>query len=391
MLQERDKINSAITKSREDVVQLDKMIRAFKDPEAMAKEIDNQMREKQNATKDVAVAKNALETNLQDLNHLGTEFNNEENKNKSDLEKAEKDLQKQQSKVMPIYTEHDLIEKKLVKLKAPITAKKKKSAVIEKKLRMNVKELSREKKLLQQEMRKIKDSVDLCVARTRDLEKDIEQHIEDQDETTGDLNFNYTQRDEYEMKPRKRQVVFKKQKRQIDQKEFELRKQKKKTIIDMKVDAGTIQDLSKRLAIINERIEVINGELNEAETHFENCSTNLLENFSALDKNELDMRTAVSDFEKERLEHDATLRFTRKKIEKLDRKISKIIESYENAQSKEEELDAENAASELAIKYQNQSFKNEIGKLIPSRDKILAVKNRQEAGINADEKNIRHN
>ncbi|MFL3045376.1 MAG: helix-turn-helix domain-containing protein [Candidatus Neomarinimicrobiota bacterium] len=391
MLQERDKINSAITKSREDVVQLDKMIRAFKDPEAMAKEIDNQMREKQNATKDVAVAKNALETNLQDLNHLGTEFNNEENKNKSDLEKAEKDLQKQQSKVMPIYTEHDLIEKKLVKLKAPITAKKKKSAVIEKKLRMNVKELSREKKLLQQEMRKIKDSVDLCVARTRDLEKDIEQHIEDQDETTGDLNFNYTQRDEYEMKPRKRQVVFKKQQRQIDQKEFELRKQKKKTIIDMKVDAGTIQDLSKRLAIINERIEVINGELNEAETHFENCSTNLLENFSALDKNELDMRTAVSDFEKERLEHDATLRFTRKKIEKLDRKISKIIESYENAQSKEEELDAENAASELAIKYQNQSFKNEIGKLIPSRDKILAVKNRQEAGINADEKNIRHN
>ena len=155
--------------------------------------------------------------------------------------------------------------------------------------------------------------------------------------------------------------------------------------------AGTIQDLSKRLAIINDRIEVINGELNEAETHFENCSTNLLENFSALDKNELDMRTAVSDFEKERLEHDATLRFTRKKIEKLDRKISKIIESYENAQSKEEELDAENAASELAIKYQNQSFKNEIGKLIPSRDKILAVKNRQEAGINADEKNIRHN
>ena len=80
MLQERERINSAISKSREAVVQLDKMIRAFKDPEAMAKEIDNQMREKQNAIKDVAVAKNALETNLQDLNHLGTEFNNEENK-----------------------------------------------------------------------------------------------------------------------------------------------------------------------------------------------------------------------------------------------------------------------------------------------------------------------
>ena len=310
MMQEREKINSAISKSRETVVQLDKMIRAFKDPEAMAKEIDNQMREKQNAIKDVAVANNALETNIQDINHLGTEFNNEENKNKSDLEKAEKDLQKQQSKVMPIYTEHDLIEKKLEKLKAPITAKKKKSAVIEKKLRLNIKELGREKKLLKQEMRKIKDSVDLCVARTKDLEKDIDQHIEEQDETTGDLNFNYSQRDEYEMKPRKRQVVFKKQQRQIDQKEFELRKQKKKTIIDMKVDAGTIQDLSKRLAIINERIEDINGELNDAETHFENCSTNLSENFSALDKNELDMRTAVSDFEKERLEHDATLRLS---------------------------------------------------------------------------------
>ena len=390
-LQDREKINSAISKSREAVVQLDKMIRAFKDPEAMAKEIDNQMREKQNAIKDVAVANNALETNIQDINHLGTEFNNEENKNKSDLEKAEKDLQKQQSKVMPIYTEHDLIEKKLEKLKAPITAKRKKSAVIEKKLRMNVKELSREKKLLQQEMRKIKDSVDLCVARTKDFEKDIDQHIEEQDETTGDLNFNYSQRDEFEMKPRKRQVVFKKQQRQIDQKEFELRKQKKKTIIDMKVDAGTIQDLSKRLGIINERIEVINGELNEAETHFENCSTDLSENFSAIDKNELDMRTAVSDFEKERLEHDATLRFIRKKIEKLDGKLSKTIEAYEHAQSKEEELDAENAASELTIKYQNQSFKNEIGKLTPAREKILAVKNRQEAGINADEKNIRHN
>jgi len=391
MLQEREKINSAINKSREDVIQLDKMIRAFKDPEAMAKEIDNQMREKQNAFKDVAVANNALETNIQDINQLGTEFNNEENKNKSDFEKAEKDLQKQQSKVMPIYTEHDLIEKKFEKFKAPITAKKKKSAVIEKKLRMKVKELGREKKLLQQEMRKIKDSVDLCVARTKDLEKDIDQHIEEQDETTGDLNFNYGQRDEYEMKPRKRQVVFKKQQRQIDQKEFELRKQKKKTIIDMKVEAGTIQDLSKRLAIINERIEVINSELNEAETQFENCSSNLSENYSAIDKNELDMRTAISDFEKERLEHDATLRFISKKIEKLDVKISKIIEAYEKAQSNEEELEAENAASELSIKYQNQSYKNEKGKLTTSRDKIVAVKNKQEAVINADKKTIRHN
>ena len=71
MLQERERINSTISKSREDVVQLDKMIRAFKDPEAMAKEIDNQMREKQNAIKDVAVANNALETNIQDINHLG--------------------------------------------------------------------------------------------------------------------------------------------------------------------------------------------------------------------------------------------------------------------------------------------------------------------------------
>ena len=229
------------------------------------------------------------------------------------------------------------------------------------------------------------------MARIKDLENDIDQHIEEQDESTGDLNFNYGQRDEYEMKPRKRQVVFKKQQRQIDQKEFELRKQKKKTIIDMKVDAGTIQDLSKRLSIINERIEVINSELNEAETHFENCSTDLSENFSALDKNEADMRAAVSDFEKERLEHDASLRFIRKKIEKLDVKISKIIEAYEKAQSNEEELDAEIAASELAIKYQNQSFKNEKGKLTASREKIVAVKNKQEAVISSDEKNIRHN
>jgi len=391
MLKERERINSAINKSREDVIQLEKMIRAFRDPEAMAKEIDNQMREKQNAIKDVAVANNALETNKQHINQIGTEYNNEENKNKSDLEKAEKDLQKQQSKVMPIYTEHDLIEKKFQKLKAPITAKKKKSAVIEKKLRMKVKELGREKKLLQQELRKTKDSVDLCVARIKDLEKDIDQHIEEQDETTGDLNFNYGQRDEYEMKPRKRQVVFKKQQRQIDQKEFELRKQKKKTIIDMKVDAGTIQDLSKRLAIINERIEVINSELNEAETHFENCSTDLSENFSALDKNEADMRAAVSDFEKERLEHDASLRFIRKKIEKLDVKISKIIEAYEKAQSNEEELDAEIAASELSIKYQNQSFKNEKGKLTASRDKVAVVKNKQEAVIKSDKKTVRHN
>ena len=125
MMKDRERINSAINKSREDVIQLEKMIRAFKDPEAMAKEIDNQMREKQNGIKDVAVANNALETNKQHINQLGTEFNNEENKNKSDLEKAEKDLQKQQSKVMPIYTEHDLIEKKFHKLKAPISAKKK--------------------------------------------------------------------------------------------------------------------------------------------------------------------------------------------------------------------------------------------------------------------------
>ena len=69
---------------------------------------------------------------------------------------------------------------------------------------------------------------------------------------------------------------------------------------------------------------------------------------------------------KKELEHDATLRFIRKKIEKLDGNLSKIIEAYEHAQSKEEELDAENAASELAIKYQNQSFKNEIGKTNPS-------------------------
>ena len=391
MLQERERINSTISKSREDVVQLDKMIRAFKDPEAMAKEIDNQMREKQNAIKDVAVANNALETNIQDINHLVTEFNNEENKNKSDLEKGEKDLQKQQSKAMPIYTEHDLIEKKLEKLKAPITAKRKKSAVIEKKLRLKVKELGREKKLLQQEMRKIKDSIDLCVARIKDFEKDIDQHIEEQDETSGDLNFNYGQRDEYEMKPRTRQVVFKKQQRQIDQKEFELRKQKKKTIIDMKVDAGTIQDLSKRLAVINERIEVINSELNEAETNFENCSTDFSENIDAMDKNEADMRMVVNDFEKEKLEHEATLRFIRKKMNKLDVKISKIIESYEHAQSKEEELEAENAASELSIKYQNQSFKNEKGKLTATRNKIVAVKNKQEATINADKKNIRYN
>ena len=193
------------------------------------------------------------------------------------------------------------------------------------------------------------------------------------------------------MKPRKRQVVFKKQQRQIDQKEFELRKQKKKTIIDMKVDAGTIQDLSKRLAIINERIEVINSELNEAETHFENSSTDLSENFSALDKNEVDMRAAVSDFEKERLEHDASLRFIRKKIENLDVKISKIFEAYEKAQSNEEELDAEISASELGIKYQNQSFKNEKGKLTASRDKIAVVKNKQEAVIKSDKKTVRHN
>ena len=134
-------------------------------------------------------------------------------------------------------------------------------------------------------------------------------HIGDQDETTGELNFQFSQRDEYEMKPRKRQVVFKKQQREIDQKEFELRKQKKKTIIDMKTDAGTIQDLSKRLGVINERIEAVNNELNDAEFEFESCSSDLQENLSALDKNESDLRTAVSDYEKARLEHEATLRF----------------------------------------------------------------------------------
>ena len=103
------------------------------------------------------------------------------------------------------------------------------------------------------------------------------------------------------------------------------------------------------------------------------------------------MRAAVSDFEKERLEHDASLRFIRKKIEKLDLKISKIIEAYEKAQSNEEELDAKNSSSELSIKYQNQSFKNEKEKLTASRDKIAAVKNKQEAIIKSDKKTVRHN
>ena len=107
-----------------------------------------------------------------------------------------------------------------------------KKAVIEKKLRMKLKDVGREKKLEQQELRKLKDSISLCESRIKDMEKDIEHHIEEQDETTGDLNFQFSQRDEYEMKPRKRQVVFKKQQREIDQKEFELRKQKKKRDAD---------------------------------------------------------------------------------------------------------------------------------------------------------------
>jgi len=391
MLQDRERINSAINKSRDDVIQLDKMIRAFKDPEAMAVEIDKQMRNKQTYLKDIAVANNALETNIQDINHLTTEYTNEEKKTRTDLEKADKDLKKQQSKAMPIYTEVDLIEKKIQKLNAPINAKKKKSAVMEKKLRMKLKEAGRDKKLEQQELRKLKDSISLCESRIKDFEKDIDHHIEEQDETTGDLNFHFSQRDEYEMKPRKRQVVFKKQQREIDQKEFELRKQKKKTIIDMKVDAGTIQDLSKRLGVINERIEAVNNELNDAEFQFESSSSDLKENLSAIDKNEVDMRTAVSDYEKTRLEHDATLRFVRKKIDKLDNKINKLIEAYEQAQGKEEEHEAENAASELSVKYQIQSFKNEIGKLSSSRDKIVSSKNKQEAIIKSDEKNIKHN
>ena len=391
MLEDREKINKTINKSRDDVIQLDKMIRAFKDPEAMAIEIDRQMRNKQTYLKDIAVANNALETNIQDINHLTTEYNNDEKKNRSELEKADKDLKKQQSKAMPIYTEVDLIEKKLEKLKAPINAKKKKSAVIEKKLRLKLKDVGREKKLEQQELRKLKDSISLCQSRIKDFEKDIDLHIGDQDETTGELNFQFSQRDEYEMKPRKRQVVFKKQQREIDQKEFELRKQKKKTIIDMKTDAGTIQDLSKRLGVINERIEAVNNELNDAEFEFESCSSDLQENLSALDKNESDMRIAVSDYEKARLEHEATLRFIRKKIDKLDNKINKLIEEYENAQGKEEEHEAENAATELSVKYQIQSFKNELGKLSSARDKIIKSKNNQESIIKSDEKNIKHN
>ena len=292
---------------------------------------------------------------------------------------------------MPIYTEVDLIEKKIKKLNAPINAKKKKSAVTEKKLRMKLKETGREKKLEQQELRKLKDSISLCESRIKDFEKDIDHHIEDQDETTGELNFQFNQRDEYEMKPRKRQVVFKKQQREIDQKEFELRKQKKKTIIDMKVDAGTIQNLSKRLGVINDRIEAVNNELNDAEFQFESSSSDLKENLSMIDKNETDMTVAVSDYEKQRLEHDATLRFVRKKIDKLDNKINKLIEDYEKAQGKQEEHEAENAATELSIKYQIQSFNNEIGKLSTAKDKIVNSKNKQEAIIKSDEKNIKHN
>ena len=391
MLDDRERINSTINKSREDVIQLDKMIRAFKDPEALAVEIDKQMRNKQTYLKDIAVANNALETNIQDINHLTTEYNNDEKKTRTDLEKADKDLKKQQSKAMPIYTEVDLIEKKIKKLNAPINAKKKKSAVTEKKLRMKLKETGREKKLEQQELRKLKDSISLCESRIKDFEKDIDHHIEDQDETTGELNFQFNQRDEYEMKPRKRQVVFKKQQREIDQKEFELRKQKKKTIIDMKVDAGTIQNLSKRLGVINDRIEAVNNELNDAEFQFESSSSDLKENLSMIDKNETDMTVAVSDYEKQRLEHDATLRFLRKKIDKLDNKINKLIEDYEKAQGKQEEHEAENAATELSVKYQIQSFNNEIGKLSTAKDKIVNSKNKQEAIIKSDEKNIKHN
>ena len=391
MLQSREKINSSINKSRDDVIQLDKMIRAFKDPEALAVEIDKQMRNKHTYLKDIAVANNALETNIQSINHLTTEYNNDEKKTREDLEKADKDLKKQQSKAMPIYTEVDLIEKKIKRLKAPINAKKKKSAVVEKKLRMKLKEAARAKRLEQQELRKLKDSLSLCESRIKDFEKDIEHHIEEQDQTAGELNFQFGQHDEYEIKPRKRQVVFKKQQREIDQKEFELRKKKKKTIIDMKVDAGTIQDLSKRMGIINERIEAVNNELNDAEFQFESTSSDLAENAMALDKNEADMRITVSDYEKTRLEHDATLRFIRKKIDKLNNKINKLIESYEIAQGRQEEHEAENAATELSIKYQKQSHKNEIGKLSTAKNKIVVAKNKQEAIIKSDEKTIKHN
>ena len=171
---------------------------------------------------------------------------------------------------------------------------------------MKLKETGREKKLEQQELRKLKDSISLCESRIKDFEKDIDHHIEDQDETTGELNFQFNQRDEYEMKPRKRQVVFKKQQREIDQKEFELRKQKKKTIIDMKVDAGTIQNLSKRLGVINDRIEAVNNELNDAEFQFESSSSDLKENLSMMDKNETDMTVAISDYETARFSQKAT-------------------------------------------------------------------------------------
>ena len=122
----------------------------------------------------------------------------------------------------------------------------------------------------------------------------------------------------------------------------------------MKVDAGTIQNLSKRLGVINDRIEAVNNELNDAEFQFESSSSDLKENLSMMDKNETDMTIAVSDYEKQRLEHDATLRFVRKKIDKLDNKINKLIEDYEKAQGKQEEHEAENAATELSVKYQIQ-------------------------------------
>ena len=66
----------------------------------------------------------------------------------------------------------------------------------------------------------------------------------------------------------------------------------------MKVDAGTIQNLSKRLGVINDRIEAVNNELNDAEFQFESSSSDLKENLSMIDKNETDMTVAVSDYEK---------------------------------------------------------------------------------------------
>ena len=67
-----------------------------------------------------------------------------------------------------------------------------------------------------------------------------------------------------------------------------------------------------------------------------------------------------------------------------------MIEDYEKAQGKQEEHEAENAATELSVKYQIQSFNNEIGKLSTAKDKIVNSKNKQEAIIKSDEKNIKH-